>query len=163
MSHTLGSRCETHRWVMVPDNCPECEELHGYIVVPCDARCTENPDYDTRPVLTPNDPADTPEGIARRNRWFRMAVALGRQDDFIELLAHERRLPAARPPAEDLPERKHDTAAHVRAGAFGLPAAGCPACFPHLPETMFRTRDFDDSTDEELTPVKFVQVEDSDD
>lgn len=33
----------------------------------------------------------TPEEIDRSNRWFRLAAALGKQDEFVGLLATERR------------------------------------------------------------------------
>lgn len=34
----------------------------------------------------------TPEEIARTNRWYRIALSMGQQDDFIELLKAERRV-----------------------------------------------------------------------
>lgn len=45
-------------------------------------------------------PAETADQIERRNRWFRIAVELGQQDEFVEMLSHERRLPASRLDAE---------------------------------------------------------------
>lgn len=39
---------------------------------------------------------ETPSAIERRNHWFRLAAELGQQDDFVEMLAHERRLPSTR-------------------------------------------------------------------
>lgn len=47
----------------------------------------------------------TPEEIDRSNRWFRMAVALGHQDDYIELLRTERRMPISEATDHDAHDR----------------------------------------------------------
>jgi hypothetical protein len=58
----------------------------------------------------------TPEEIDRSNRWFRIAVALGKQDDYIEMLATERRLAREHP---DSPSRSEKTKPCPKCGCYG--------------------------------------------
>lgn len=50
---------------------------------------------------------------------------------------------------------------HARAETWQSAAAALVAALTGLPETMFRTRGFDDSTDEQLTPVAMKPIDEA--
>lgn len=71
----------------------EAKRLNLLLDVPTDelrALLAAHP-VEPTPVSEENPYGKTPEEIARTNRWFAVALAMGKQDDFVEMLATERR------------------------------------------------------------------------
>lgn len=111
------------------DLCPACGQDEVNYFTPASESAVPQP----AEVEYEDEELETEADVERRNHWFRLAVELGQQDEFVEMLAHERRLPATRAGRDAAIPQPVDREALIQVVAEyiddldNVPAMGSPA------------------------------------